>query len=140
MRVDLQTASAEGPYASALMSIRRLPNRVSRAASRVTGDDLPGAYRMRRPLARGSAVTTYMAKRVGRSLVTTVVGAPEASRARAAEAKEDRMSLMMMVIERGMENGGLGRLGGVERPLYTSPSKERTRRWLGSPESSDLSS
>lgn len=53
---------------------------------------------MRRPLARGSAVVTYRAKRAGRGLVATTsrdAGAAETTSARAAAVRVDRISLMM---------------------------------------------
>lgn len=61
-------------------------------------------YLRRSPLARGSAVAIYMAKRAGRSVVTsgataTATGAADATRARAAVAKEDRRSLIECVLE-----------------------------------------
>lgn len=53
-------------------------------------------------MTRASSVTTYIAKRAGRSVVTSeaiTVGAAEASIARTAVAREDRMSLMVYVGE-----------------------------------------
>lgn len=52
---------------------------------------------MRSRFARGSAVVTYRAKREGKVVVATAstdVGAADATRARVAAAKEDRVGLI----------------------------------------------